>query len=149
MDLGAYLGWQVKKEKPVKNLPVRGLLEKRGRFLKHILLLTVMFAFVFGSSAAPSVTPAVGNSGVGANAADVEGVIIEHQQSATLKPGYTFRRESRSSVAVFKTLRDASIQMGTLTCTGRKTCTVEINGDRAKCNSQCYFVGVRGGTKAQ
>lgn len=92
----------------------------------------------------------VGDSGVSA-IADVEGVTIEHQQTARLKPGYTFRRETRSSVSVWKTIREAALQMGTLTCTRPRkgACTVEIGGDFAKCSSGCYFVGVRGGIRAQ
>ncbi|MDT4896842.1 MAG: hypothetical protein QOH25_1919 [Acidobacteriota bacterium] len=121
--------------------------------MKHILLLAVILMFVFGSSAVPTETRAVGDSIVNVNAAEVEGVTIEHQQLAILKPGYAFRRESRSSVAVMKTVRDASFQTGTLTCTSprrrRGVCTVEFNGDRAKCSSSCYFVGVRGAPRAQ
>jgi hypothetical protein len=86
-----------------------------------------------------------------ANAVDVEGVIIERQRLARLKPGYTFRRESRSSVSVLKTIREAIMQTGTLTCTraDRRACTVDIGGDTAKCSSGCYFVGVRGAPRAQ
>jgi hypothetical protein len=96
----------------------------------------------------------VGSSVASAIAADVEGVIIEHQQLASLKPGYTFRRESRRSLSVWKTTRAAALQMGTLTCTrprkgDKGDCYVEINGDYAKGNSACYFVGVRGGVRAQ
>ena len=93
----------------------------------------------------------VGDSSVSASAADVEGVIMDSQQAARLKPGYTFRRESSSSVSVWKTMRDAALQMGTLTCTRPRkgACTAEINGDRAKCSSACYFVSVRGGVRAQ
>ena len=119
--------------------------------MKHILLLAVMFALVFGSSAAPLETRAVGVSGVSATPEDVEGVIIERQRSALLKPGYAFRRESRSSLAVLKTTNNAALQMGTLTCIrpDKRACTAEFGGDRAKCSSGCYFVGVRGGLKAQ
>lgn len=93
----------------------------------------------------------LGNAEVSAIAADVEGVIIEHQQTARLKPGYTFRRESRNSISVWKTTNAAALQMGTLTCTRPRKgdCSAEINGDYAKCSSACYFVGVRGGTRAQ
>jgi hypothetical protein len=93
----------------------------------------------------------VGDSSMSASAADVEGVIMDSQQAARLKPGYTFRRESRSSVSVWKTMREAALQMGTLTCTRPRkgACTAEFDGDRAKCSSACYFVSVRGGVRAQ
>ena len=93
----------------------------------------------------------VGDSDVSAIPDDVEGVTIDHQRSARLKPGYTFRRESRASVSVWKTVREAAMQMGTLTCTKSQkgACTLDIGGDTAKCSSGCYFVGVRGGTRVQ
>ena len=119
--------------------------------MKHILLLAVMFALVFGSSAGTTETRAVGDSGVSAYPVDVEGVTIYSQQKALLKPGYSFKRESKSSLAVMKNLRDASFQTGTLTCTspGKRICTVDFNRDRAGCSNNCYFVGVRGGIKAR
>jgi hypothetical protein len=119
--------------------------------MKYFLLLAVMFVLAFGSSAISTETRAVGGSNMNANAVDVEGVTIERQRLALLKPGYAFRRESRSSVSVLKTIRDAGIQTGTLTCTraDKRACTVEINGDAAKCSSGCYFVGVRGAPRAQ
>lgn len=93
----------------------------------------------------------VGDPDGSAIAEDVEGVTIERQQLARLKPGYTFRRESRSAVSVWKTMREAALQMGTLTCTRPRkgACTAETNGDRAKCSSGCYFVAARGGVRAQ
>jgi hypothetical protein len=119
--------------------------------MKHILLLAMILALVFGSSGASTKPRAVNDSGVSANAVEVEGVTIESQRLARLKPGYTFRRESRSSVSVLKTIREASFQTGTLTCTraDKRACTVDLGGDTAKCSSGCYFVGVRGGVKAQ
>jgi hypothetical protein len=93
----------------------------------------------------------VGDSNVSAIAEDVEGVTIDRQRSAQLKPGYEFRRESRNSVSVWKTMREAALQMGTLTCTRpqKGTCTLEFSRDRAKCSSACYFVTARGGVRAQ
>jgi hypothetical protein len=118
--------------------------------MKYILILAVMFALIFSSSAAPKERRAKGDSRVGANAVDVEGVTIESQRLAQLKPGYTFRRVSRNSVSVWKTIREASFQTGTLTCTRPKgACTVDLGGDTAKCSSGCYFVGVRGAPRAQ
>jgi hypothetical protein len=118
--------------------------------MKQISFLALMFALAFGSSFAPTKTRAVANSGVSAIPEDIEGVIMYDLRSAALKPGYAFRRESRSSVAVWKNTRDATMQMGTLTCTKPRkgACTVEFDQDRAKCSGQCYFVGVRGGTRA-
>lgn len=85
---------------------------------------------------------------------DVEGVTIYGHSSAKLKPGYEFRRESRSSVTVSKTVRNATLQMGTLTCRRAardsvRPCSVEISGDRAKCGGGCYFEGARGGVMAK
>lgn len=120
--------------------------------MKHLLLLAVIFTLVFGSPTAPTETQVVAaDSVVSANPEDVEGVTIERQRSALLKPGYIFRRESRSSLAVVKTINNAALQTGTLTCTraDKKACTAEFGGDRAKCSSGCYFVGVRGGTLAR
>ena len=117
--------------------------------MKHILLLAFMFALVFSTSAGTRQTAHFADSGVDAKAEDVEGVTIERQRVARLKPGYSFKRESRSSLSVLKTVREAAIQTGTLTCKGKRVCTVEIGGDFAKCSSGCYFVGVRGGILAQ
>jgi hypothetical protein len=119
--------------------------------MKRLLLLAVMFVLVFGSSAVSTETPTARASGMSANAVDVEGVTIERQRLALLKPGYAFRRESRSSVSVLKTVREAILQTGTLTCirADKRACTVEINGDAAKCSSGCYFVSARGGVRAQ
>ncbi len=119
--------------------------------MKHLLLLAVMFMLVLGSSAAPTETRFVGDSGVSANPEDIEGATIERQRSALLKPGYAFRRESRSSLAVVKTTNNSALQTGTLTCIrpDKRACTAEFGGDRAKCSSGCYFVGVRGGTMAR
>ncbi len=47
----------------------------------------------------------VGDAKVSAIAEDVEGVTIDRQRSALLKPGYEFRRESKNSVSVWKTMR--------------------------------------------
>jgi len=92
-----------------------------------------------------------GDSKVSAIAEDVEGVTIDRQRSAQLKPGYEFRRESKNSVSVWKTMREAALQMGTLSCIRpqKGTCTLEFSGDRAKCSSSCYFVTARGGVRAQ
>lgn len=124
---------------------------EKNKNMKHILLLTIMFALVFISSAAPTEMRATEGSGVRANAVEIEGVTIESQRLAHLKPGYSFRRESRNSIAVMKTIRDAILQTGTLTCTrtDRRACAVDIGGDTAKCSSGCYFVGVRGAPRAQ
>jgi hypothetical protein len=119
--------------------------------MKHILLLAVLFILVMGSSAAQPDAPKAHVFDMVANAAEVEGVTIERQRLALLKPGYAFRRESRSSVSILKTVREALLQTGTLTCTraDKRACTVEINGDVAKCSSGCYFVGARGGERTQ
>lgn len=122
--------------------------------MKHILLSAVMFALVFGSPAAPTETRTVSESGASKNTEDVEGVTIYTQRTAQLKPGYAFRRESRSSVSVLKTIRNATLQTGTLSCTRAardsvRPCSVDIGGDTARCGSGCYFVGVRGGVKAK
>jgi len=119
--------------------------------MKHILLLAVMFVIVFGSSFARTGTPTARVSVVSANVVEIEGVEFFNGQKARLKAGYQFQRESRSSVAVMKTFRGAGIQTGTLTCTrpGRNLCSVKFNGDRAICDVNCYFVGYRGGVRAQ
>ncbi|HUQ34713.1 MAG TPA: hypothetical protein VM095_21525 [Pyrinomonadaceae bacterium] len=119
--------------------------------MKRFLLLAIMIVLVFGSSAILTETLAARVSSMSANAVDVEGVTIEHQRTAFLKPGYVFRRESRSSVSVLKTVREAILQTGTLTCirADKRACTVEFNRDIAKCSSSCYFVGVRGAPLAQ
>lgn len=116
--------------------------------MKYILMLIVMFALVIVSSAAVTRAPAV--KGAGIMAADIEGVTIERQRAARLKPGYAFRRESKNSLAVLKTIGGAALQMGTLSCVKKKgTCNAEFSGDYAKCSSGCYFVGVRGGVNSQ
>ena len=119
--------------------------------MKHILLLAVMLTLVFGSSAAPTEMRAAAASVVSANPEDVEGVIIEKQRSATLKPGYAFRRESQSSLAVLKTSNNAALQMETLTCirADKRACTAEFSRTRMKCSSSCYLVSVRGGVMAR
>ena len=72
----------------------------------------------------------VGDSDVSAIVEDVEGVTVESQRLARLKPGYTFRRESRSSVSVWKTIREAAMQMGTLSCTkpGKSVAATSFDG---------------------
>lgn len=116
--------------------------------MKHILLVAVMFTLVSGSFAVP---PKKRTIGVVANVENVEGVTIDRQRLARLKPGYQFERESISSVAVLKISNGARLQTGTLICTkpGKNACRVEIGGDSAKCSSSCYFVGVGGGVRAQ
>jgi hypothetical protein len=116
--------------------------------MKHILLLAVMLALAFGSSVARIERET--DSGLGANAADVEGVTLNGQK-ARAKPGYQFQRESSKSVAVFKTSNTARIQTGTITCTGQqgRTCEVFISKSEAQCSGGCYFVGVRGAPRAQ
>lgn len=134
---------------------------KNLRLVLFFGVLLGVFLFVGSATSSTSFTSGLnsllaskvtaGDSAVVTLAADVEGVIIEHQQTARLKPGYTFRRESRNSISVWKTSNVAALQMGTLTCTRPRKgdCYAEINGDYAKCSSACYFVGVRGGTRAQ
>lgn len=117
--------------------------------MKHILLIVVMLVLVFGSSFARTETPKARVSVVSANVVEIEGVEFKGQK-ALLKPGYQFERESRSSLVVLKASNVARIQTGTLTCTGPKRgCRVDIYGERAACSNNCYFVGVRGGVRAQ
>jgi opacity protein-like surface antigen len=117
--------------------------------MKHILLLAVMLVLAFGSSAAPTETSTARVSGVSANVVEIEGVEFKGQK-ALLKAGYEFQRESRSSVVVLKTSNVARIQTGILTCTGLKRgCRVDIYRERAACSNDCYFVGYRGGVRAQ
>lgn len=117
--------------------------------MKYILLLAIMFVFVFGSSVARTETPTARVLGMSTNIVEIEGVEFQGQK-ALLKAGYQFQRESRSSLAVLKTSNVARIQTGTLTCTGPKRgCRVDIYGERAACSNNCYFVGYRGGVKAQ
>jgi hypothetical protein len=89
-------------------------------------------------------------AGTGANPQDVEGVIL-NRQKAHVKAGYQFRRENSKSVAIMRIMRESIRQTGTITCTGRpgKVCEVFISKDDAECNGGCYFVGVRGVTRAQ
>jgi hypothetical protein len=110
---------------------------------KHILLLAVMLVLAFVSSVART------SSGLGANAADVEGVTFDRQK-AFLKPGYRFARESVNSAAVLKISNVARLQTGTITCVGQRSrsCELFISGFSAQCSGGCYFVGVRGGVRA-
>lgn len=121
--------------------------------MKHIVLLTILFVLAFGSSAAPNETPTAHASVLSANAMEIEGVELNGQyaQKARLKIGYQFQRESSSSVAVLKSSNVARIQTGTLTCTrpGRGGCTVRVDRETAVCSQSCYFVGYRGGVRAQ
>ncbi|MBA3767359.1 MAG: hypothetical protein H0W99_10295 [Acidobacteria bacterium] len=116
--------------------------------MKHILLLAVMLALTFGSSVARVERGT--NSVLAANAADVEGVIL-NKQKARVKPGYQFERESSKSVGVFKISNTARFQTGTITCTGRQglICEAFVSKSQAACNGGCYFVGVRGAPRAQ
>lgn len=93
----------------------------------------------------------VGDPDVSAIAEDVEGVTIERQQLARLKPGYTFRRESRSAVVRMENHERGRPANGDATCTRPRkgACTAEMNGDTAKCSSGCYFIAARGGVRAQ
>lgn len=120
--------------------------------MKHILLLAVMLVLGFGASATPTETSTARVSGMRTNVVEIEGVEFSGQE-ALLKTGYQFQREGASSLAVLKTSNVARIQTGTLTCTrlGRRrgSCTVAFSGYRAKCSSSCYFVGYRGGARAQ
>jgi hypothetical protein len=120
--------------------------------MKHILLLAMMLTLAFGSSGAgiERGRAGVGGSGTNAVAADVEGAII-NRQKAQAKPGYHFVRQSSNSLAVIKDAGGvAAIQTGTLTCTGKgKTCQAYVDRDVAACNGGCYFVGARGGIRAQ
>jgi hypothetical protein len=117
--------------------------------MKHILLIAVMLVLVFGSSFARTETATARVSGMSANVVEVEGVEFKGQK-ALLKAGYEFQRESRSSLVVLKTSNVARIQTGILTCTGPKRgCRVDIYGTRAACSNNCYFVGYRGGIRAQ
>jgi hypothetical protein len=119
--------------------------------MKRFLLLAFMLALAFGSSVART---EMGNEPVSVSvvsAAEVEGVIM-NRQKASAKPGYYFTRRSSRSVAVIKNAGGvAAIQTGTLTCTTgqRKTCEVYVQSDAAQCSGGCYFVGVRGGERAQ
>jgi hypothetical protein len=120
--------------------------------MKHILLLVVMLTLAFGSPATPSETrAAAADSVLSANPENVEGAIIERHAGASLKPGYVFRRESRSSLAVLKTTNSAALQTGTLTCVrpGKGACSAEFINNKARCSSGCSFVGVRGGVLAR
>ena len=120
----------------------------KDKTMKHILLLAVMLALAFGSSVAHVERET--NSVLGANAADVEGVIL-NKQKASVKPGYEFQRESSKSVAVFKISNVARFQTGTIICTGRQglICEAFVSKSQAACNGGCYFVGIRGATRAQ
>lgn len=112
--------------------------------MKYILLLTFMLTLVVGSSVARS------NFKLRENASDVEGVTFDRQK-AFLKPGYRFERESVNSAAVVKTSNAARIQTGTITCVGQRSrsCELSLSGFNAQCSSGCYFVGTRGGVRAQ
>jgi hypothetical protein len=118
--------------------------------MKHILLLGVMLVLIFGSSFARTETPKARVSVVSANVVEIEDVVFNGEQ-ARLKAGYQFQRESRSSLAVLKASNEARIQTGTLTCARPRKgdCTVKFYGERAACSSGCYFVGSRGGVRAQ
>jgi hypothetical protein len=112
--------------------------------MKHILLLAVMLALVVGSSVART------DFSLRENASDVEGVTFDRQK-AFLKPGYRFARESVNSAAVLKISNVARLQTGTITCVGQRSrsCELFISGFNAQCSGGCYFVGVRGGIRAQ
>jgi hypothetical protein len=112
--------------------------------MKHILLLAVTLALVVGSSVART------GFSLMEPASDVEGVTFDRQK-AFLKPGYRFERESVMSAAVLKTSNFARIQTGTITCVGQRSRSCELSFSRfnAQCSSGCYFVGVRGGIRAQ
>ena len=119
--------------------------------MKYILLLAVIFALAFGSSAARKETSGDGNHMSVANAPDVEGAIINNDR-ADAKRGYELRQENRHSVAVIKLLRNARRQTGTLTCVSsvkNATCDAAISSSKtfARCRgvSDCHFVGVPGG----
>jgi len=118
--------------------------------MKHVLLLSAIFAFALSSTSARIDTAGVSEAAIRSIAADVEGVIVNRQKART-KPGYTFLRASSRSVNVMKTGNgQASIQTGTLTCTSqqKRVCEVYISNDDAYCNGGCYFVGVRGAPRA-
>jgi hypothetical protein len=112
--------------------------------MKHILLLALMLALV----ASPSVARI--DLSFREHTSDVEGVTFDRQK-AFLKPGYRFERESGVSAAVLKTSNFARIQTGTITCVSQrsKSCELSLSGFNAQCSSGCYFVGVRGGIRAQ
>jgi opacity protein-like surface antigen len=117
--------------------------------MKHFLLLAVMLLLALGTPAVPTATPTARVLAMSANPVEIEGVEFKGQK-ALLKAGYEFQRESRSSVVVLKTSNVARIQTGILTCTGPKRgCRADIYGERAACSNNCYFVGTRGGVKAQ
>jgi hypothetical protein len=112
--------------------------------MKHILLLAVMLTLVACSSIARA------DFRARENVSDVEGVTFDRQK-AFLKPGYRFERESVRSAAVLKTSNVARIQTGTITCVGQRSrsCELHFSGSQAQCSGGCYFVGVRGGIRAQ
>jgi hypothetical protein len=125
-------------------------MEERIYLMKHVLLLAAMLVLVFGSSAALTETATARVSVASANVVDVEGVSFNGSK-ALLKTGYQFQLEGRSSLAVLKTSDVARIQTGTITCKrpGKGDCTVKFYRERAACSSGCYFVGYRGGVRAQ
>lgn len=112
--------------------------------MKNILLLVFMLAFVIWPSMA-STSPARG-----LRPSEVEGVIL-NQQKALAKPGYLFERESDTSASVIKIKNNARFQTGTITCVSQsgKTCHLSLSRSNAQCSSGCYFVGARGGVRAQ
>jgi hypothetical protein len=118
--------------------------------MKRTLLFAILLTSAIGSSAARIEMGSPRSPGIGTSMADVPGVIINGQK-ARVKPGYKFERASKSSVSVWKIVKSvAAIQMGTLSCTGKKkTCEAFIDRELAYCSNGCYFVGAPGGVNTQ
>ena len=128
------------------------LQREKGKSMKHISLLAVIFALAFGSSPARIEMRAASDSGGGVSASDVEGARIRGDRAYAAK-GYEFAQTSRSSVVVIKITSNMRRQTGTLNCVSSENhaaCYTYVSGYKREAECGCTdgsyrFVGVPGG----